>query len=219
MNISTNAPGLSPAGLRHARTGGIWLALGGVAFLVGGILHPGDSGEGTKLEQLYEAFTHSNWYLSHTLLLVSFGLFAAAVLQFGKRRDLGPSMARVVRVAGVVTVVATLGMAVHLLAALGAESIADGQPSVISQMQTWNETIINTAWGLAIIALALAGGLTRTLGNWSTIPLGVIGGAAWCLASATIAFIDLFDPLFPIAGSLITLWAVATGLMWARRST
>lgn len=219
MNTSIDArASLSPASLRTARLGGICLALGGIAFFAGGVTHPRDSGGGTKVEQLYQAFIQPTWYPSHALLLASFGLFAAAILLLRKRGNLGPRMARPVNVVSVVAVVATLGMAVHLLAALGAESIADGQPSLIYQVQKWNETILSTLWGLGIIVLAIAGGLTRTLGNWITIPLAVVGGVAWALATATIAFTDRFDPLFPVA-SLISVWAVAAGVMWAVRAT
>lgn len=132
MNTSIDArASLSPASLRTARLGGICLALGGIAFFAGGVTHPRDSGGGTKVEQLYQAFIQPTWYPSHALLLASFGLFAAAILLLRKRGNLGPRMARPVNVVSVVAVVATLGMAVHLLAALGAESIADGQPSLI----------------------------------------------------------------------------------------
>ena len=209
----------SAASQRSARLGGICLALGGVAFFAGGVTHPSDTGGGTKVDQLYQAFVQPSWYPSHALLLVSLALFAAAILQLRKRGDLAPAMARLVNVVSVVAVVATVGMAVHLLAALGAASIADGQPSLIYEVQKWNETIINTLWGLGIIALAVAGGLTRTLGSRITIPLGVVGGVSWCIATATIAFTDRFDPLFPIAGSLITVWAVAAGVKWALRTT
>lgn len=216
MTTSMDArPSLAPAALHSDRLGGICLALGGVAFLAGGAIHPADTGGGTKVEQLYEAFVQPSWYPSHGLLLASFGLFAAAILLFRRRGDLGPGMTRLAAVVSAVAVVSTLGMAVHLLAALDAGSIADGQPSLTSQVQTWNETIVNTLWGLGIIALALTGGLTRTLGNRITIPLGVVGGAAWCLAAATIAFTDRFDSLFPVAGSLVSAWAVVAGAMWA----
>lgn len=218
MTTSIDArPNLAPASFRSARLGGICLALGGVAFLAGGLTHPADRGGGTKVEQLYEAFVQPIWYPSHALLLASFALFAGAILQLRKRGDLGPRMGGLVNVVSVVAVVATFGMAVHLFAALGAESIADGKPSLIYEAQKWNETILNTLWGLAVIALAVAGGLTRTLGNRITILPAVVGGVAWCLASATIAFTDTFDPLFPVA-SLISVWAIAAGAMRANLS-
>lgn len=213
-DVRTTSSGTSQ---RSGQLGGICLALGGVAFFAGGITHPGDLGRGNKVEQLYQAFVQPSWYPSHALLLASFGLFATAILLLRQRGDLGPGMARLVRVVGVVAVVATVGMAVHLMSALGAGSIADGQPSLVSHVATWNETIVSTLWGLGIVALAVAGGLTRTLGNRITMPLAVVGGVAWSIATATIAFTDRFNALFPIAGSLITVWAVAAGVMWAVR--
>jgi hypothetical protein len=210
---------LSPASLRRDRLGGICLALGGVALFAGGVSHPQPTIEGTKVETLHDMFVQPTWYPSHALLLASFALFATAVLLLRKRGDLDPHMRRAVNVASVLLVVGTLSMAVHLFDALGAESIADGQPALVYEVATWNETIFSTLWGLGIITLAAAGGLTRTLGNRITMPLGVVGGVAWCLAAATVAFIDLFDALFPIAGTLIPIWAVAAGVMWARRTT
>lgn len=213
MDAATSLPAASvPA----ARLGGIALMLGGIAFFAGGMTHPSDSGAGTKVEQLYHAYTHGSWYPSHTLLLASFALFAVAILLLRKRSDLGAGMRRLVNVVSVIAVVATVGMAAHLLSAFGAESIANGQPSPIYYIQVWNETILNTLWGLGIIALAVAGGVSGILGNRITIPLAVVGGAAWCLATATIAFTDQFDPLFPVS-SLIAVWAVVAGLMWALR--
>ncbi|HEX2053671.1 MAG TPA: hypothetical protein VHJ78_08115 [Actinomycetota bacterium] len=207
----------SPASRRSARLGGTCLAVGGVAFFVGGITHPGDSGKGTKVEQLYDMFVHPMWYPSHALLLASFALFAIAVLLLRKGGDLGPRLARLVNLISVLFVVGTLSMAVHLFDALGAESVADGQPALAYEVARWNETIFSTFWGVGIITLAVAGGLTRTLGNRIIMPLAVVGGAAWCLAASTIAFTDRFDPLFPIAGSLIPVWAVAVGVMWGAR--
>ena len=210
---------LSPASLRSARLGGTCLALGGVALFAGGVAHPQPRIQGTKVETLHDMFVQPTWYPSHALLLASFALFATAVLLLRKRGDLDPRMRRAVTVASVLLVVGTLSMAVHLFDALGAESIADGQPALVYEVATWNETIFSTLWGLGIITLSAVGGLTRTLGNRITMPLGVVGGVAWCLAAATVAFIDLFDPLFPIAGTLIPVWAVAAGVMWARRTT
>lgn len=210
---------LSPTFRSSARLGGISLALGGVAFFAGGITHPQPRIEGTKVETLYDMFVQPTWYPSHVLLLASFALFATAVLLLRKRGDLGPRMARLVNLVSVLLVVGALSMAVHLLDALGADSIADGQPALVHEVAKWNETIFSTLWGLGITALALAGGLTRILGNRIVMPLGVVGGVAWSLAAATVAFINLFDPLFAVAGSLIPIWAVAVGVMWAARKT
>lgn len=209
---------LSPASLNTGRLGGTCLVLAGIAFFVGGVTHPQPTIEGTKVETLYDMFVQPSWYSSHALLLVSFALFTTAVLLLRKRGDLDPRMATTVKVVSVLFVVGTLSMAVHLFDALGAESIAGGQPALVSQVATWNETIFSTLWGLGIIMLAAVGGLTRTLGNRITMSLGVVGGVAWCLAAATVAFIDQFDPLFPIAGTLIPVWAVAAGAMWALRT-
>lgn len=208
---------LSATSHRHARLGGACLALGGAAFFAGGVTHPQPTIQGTKVETLYDMFVQPMWYPSHALLLASFALFAAAVLLVRKRGDLGPRMARLVNLVGVLFVVGTLSMAVHLFDALGADSIRDGRPALVYEVAKWNETIFSTLWGAGIVTLAVAGGLTRILGNRIIMPVGVLGGAAWCLAAATVAFSDRFDSLFPIAGSLIPLWAVAVGVMWAAR--
>lgn len=212
-------PSLSPAPLRSARLGGTCLAVGGVAFFAGGVTHPQPTIERTegKVQTLHDMFLQPMWYPSHALLLASFALFATAVLLLRKQGDLSPRIAPLVNLVSVLFVVATLSMAVHLLNALGAESIADGQPALAYDVAKWNETIFSTLWGVGIVTLAAAGGLTRNLGNRITMPFGVVGGVAWCLAAATVAFIDLFDPLFPVAGSLIPVWAVAVGVMWAVR--
>ena len=77
---------------------------------------------------------------------------------------------------------------------------------------------MQASWALAIAALAVLGGLTRTVGNRLTIPFGLIGGVAFAVASATIPFTDTFDPLFKI-GSLIAVWAILTGVISIRRQT
>lgn len=190
---------------------GICLVLGGITFIAGGATHPGDSGEGDKVQQLHEMLVQPSWYPSHALLLLSMGLFTAGIFAIS-RRDLGRSMAAATKVIAGIGVLATVGMAAHLFAALEADSLAAGQPTTISTLQTWNETIVDTLWALSIVVLAVAGGLTRTVGNRVTLALGLVGGLAYALASATIAFTDRFDPLFPV-GSLIGVWAAAVGVV------
>lgn len=214
-----NRASLSPVSRRTSRLSGGCLALAGVFFFAGGVTHPQPRIEGTKVETLYDMFVQATWYPSHALLLASFALFATAVLLLRRRGDLDPRMRQVMNVVSVLLVVGTLSMAVHLFDALAAESIADGEPALVHEMAKWNETIFSTLWGLGIIMLAAVGGLTRTLGNRITMPLGVVGGVGWCLAAATVAFIDLFDPLFPVAGTLIPVWAVAAGAGLALRRT
>ena len=109
-------------------------------------------------------------------------------------------------------VVATLGAVIHLFAATQAAEIEHGGTTPLVAAFMGVETIINPAWGLMIAALAVAGGLTRALGNRIVLPLGLLGGLAFALATATIAFVDTFDPLFPVAG-LAGVWLVATGIV------
>lgn len=59
--------------------------------------------------------------------------------------------------------------------------------------------------------------LTRTVGNWVTAALGVVGGMAYGLAGGTFLFTDRLDFLFPFS-SAIGLWAIATGIWLLLRS-
>lgn len=197
---------------RHDRIAGACLMLGGVAFFAGGATHPGDSGTGSKVAQLHEMLVDAMWYPSHTLLLVAMVAFAVAILRIRLRGGLDGLMAKVTRVVSVIAVVAAVGMTLHLLSALGAEAVADGSKPFAYQLQALNETIVDSSWGLGIAALAVAGGLTRTVGNPVTLALGLFGGLAFAVASATIAYTDRFDGLFPLA-SLIGIWGVVVGLM------
>lgn len=199
--------------VRHPeRFAGALLLVGGVAFVAGGATHPGDSGQGSKVSQLHEMLVSPMWYPSHTLLLVAMACFAAAIIAIRLRGGLDPRTATVAGVVSVIAVVATVGMTVHLFAATGAQAIADGDRTFLYHLQTWNETVVDPLWGLGIAALAVVGGLTRALGNPLTLVLGLVGGTAFALASATIAYTDRFDPLFPVA-SLLGAWGVVVGLM------
>jgi hypothetical protein len=197
---------------RPDRVTGAFLLLGGVAFFAGGATHPGDSGQGSKVAQLHEMLVDPMWYPSHALLLTAMACFAAAILALRLWGGLNAAMATVTGVVSVIAVLATLGMTLHLFAATGAAGIADGDKTFLYHLQTWNETIVNPLWSLSIAVLAVAGGLTRTLGNPVTIALGLVGGLAFALATATIAFTDRLDPLFPVA-SLLGIWAFVVGLM------
>jgi hypothetical protein len=188
------------------------MILGGVAFFIGGATHPGDSGEGSKVAQLHAMLVDPAWYPSHALLLTAFACFAAGIITIRMRGDLGAGMTKLLTVVSVITVIATLGMLLHLLAATNADAIAGHETNLRYHVQQVVETVFDSLWGLSIAALAVAGGLTRTVGNRITLALGLVGGLTFALASATIAFTDLFDPLFML-GSLIGVWGVAAGAM------
>lgn len=200
-----------------SRLAGPLFVLSGVAFFVGGVTHPRDGGEGNKVEQLHDMLVDPSWYPSHAVLLASMALFATGVLAVRRRRDPTPRAERVLKYVFVVACVATVDMAIHLLAKLGAESLADGRQSMVSRVQTVNETVVDAAWGLAVAALAVVGGLTGSLGNKVTIPFGLVGGLAFALASATIPYTDTFDPLFKV-GSLLAMWAILVGVTEFRNS-
>lgn len=200
------------------RLAGPAFVLGGIAFFIGGMTHPTDSGEGNKVLQLHEMLVESSWYPSHALLLVAMALFATGIFAYQQRPDLTPGMEKFLKYAFVIACITTVSMTVHLFAALGADSLADGKHSTISRVQTLNETVVQSVWALAIAALAILGGLTRTVGNRLTIPFGLIGGAAFAIASATIPYTDTFDSLFKI-GSLLAVWAILTGVIAIRQQT
>lgn len=212
MSTSTALRAPSTPVRRADRLAGAFFVLGGVAFFAGGALHPRDSGAGTKVAQLHDMLVDDKWYPSHALLLLAMVSFAVAILRVRRGVDLTGVMAAVTRVVSVVAVVAVAGSTLHLLAALGADGIADGDQTLVYRLQALNETFVAAPWALGIAALAVAGGLTCTLGNRVTLALGLVGGLAFALAAATIPYTDRFDGLFPI-GSLIGVWGVLVGLM------
>src|SRR5689334_23042063 len=190
--MSTSTPVITRPSTRPrvSRVSGICLILGGIAFIAGGATHPGGSGVGNKTQQLHEMLVQPSWYPAHALLLAAMILFATGIFAMSRTSGLPRSMATATTVVAGVGALATAGMTAHLLAALEADSLAAGHPTTISQVQTWNETIVDTLWAVSIVFLAVAGGLSRTVGNRITLALGVVGGLAFALASATIAFTD-----------------------------
>lgn len=197
---------------RAFRVAGAMLVLGGVAFFIGGATHPGDSGAGSKVAQLHEMLISPMWYPSHALLLTALACFAVGIVTIRLRGGLGAGVTTMLTVISVIAVAATFGMLLHLFAATNADAIASGETNLGYHVQEVVETGADSLWGLSIATLAVAGGLTRTIGNRITLVLGLVGGVAFALASATIAFTDLFDPLFML-GSLIGVWGVVVGAM------
>ena len=112
-------------------------------------------------------------------------------------------------------------MVPHLLAPLGADSIADGRSNALSVFMTIDETLANAPWALGVALLALVAGVSGDLGNRMTAVVGVVGGLSFAAAAVTIPFTDALDGLFPVGGMGVTLWAlsVAGVGLWRRRRT
>lgn len=202
----------APATPHLARAGFVLLVAGGAAFFASGPLHPAGGDEGDKTEQLHSMLVDSAWYPAHLVALLGFVCVAAGLLALVRDPVIRDRLGRLLPISAAVGVVATLGGVIHLFAATQAAEIEDGDTTPLVAVFMGVETIVNPAWGLMIAALAVAGGLTRALGNRIVLPLGLLGGLAFAVATATIAFIDTFDPLFPVAG-LAGVWLVATGLV------
>ena len=195
------------------------LAGAAVAFNVGGALHPNDSGTGDKVAQLHDMLLHSTWYPSHLGLLASFGLFTVAFARLPGRLELGSVTRRIVRLMAVVSALTTAAMVPHLLAPLGADSVADGRPNALSVFMTIDETLADAPWALGIALLALVAGVAGDLGNRVTAIVGVIGGVSFAAAAVTIPFTDALDGLFAVGGMGVTLWALGVVVVgtWRRR--
>lgn len=212
---STTSTTTSPT-IRSARTdraGAAFLLVAGVAYFVGGGLHPkGGASDETKLEQLRVMFLDDRWYPSHALLLLSMACFAVGLIAIRRRGGLPHSVTRVLGAAAVIACIATAAMLLHLFAATQEAAIRDGDPTMLIRIHTWSETLVAPLFGLGIAALAVVGGLSRTLGNRVVLVFGLVGGLCYALAAATIAYTDRFDFLFAIS-STIGVWAAAVGLL------
>jgi hypothetical protein len=212
MTTLRHARTAAPATPQPYRAGFGLLIAGGAAFFVSGPLHPTGSDTGDRTEQLHSMLVDSAWYPAHLVALVGFACVAAGLLTLRRNPAIRDRLGRLLPTSTAVAVVAALGAVIHLFAATQAGEIEHGGTTPLVAAFMGVETLVNPAWGLMIAALAAAGGLTRALGNRIVLPLGLLGGLAFALATATIAFVDTFDPLFPIAG-LAGLWLVTTGVI------
>ncbi|MEU1599700.1 hypothetical protein ABZ468_44610 [Streptomyces sp. NPDC005708] len=220
----STTPTPPPAARVKARTAACLLLAGGTAFLIGGGLHPRvDAPDGGAKERLRVMFEDGGWYPSQALMLAGTALIAAALIALVRRRlpTETPWARHATTVAALGAILASLALLLHLLAAGEADRLASGGNTPITDTLVVVDTIAMPVFGLGIAALALAGALTRTLGNMVAAIPGVIGGLGYALAAGTILISDRLDGLFPTAIG-IALWAAAAGvqqLLPDRRAT
>ena len=203
---------------RLRRAGYLFLIVGGVAFFASGPMHPTGSDEGDKTDQLHSMLVDPAWYPAHLLGLLGFACVAAGLITLQRDPVLRDRLGRLLSLSVVVAVTGALGSVIHLFAATQADEVEDGGTTPLLVAFTGVETLVNPAWGLMIAALALSGGRQGTLGNRIVLPLGLLGGLAFAVATATIAYVDTFDALFPVAG-LAGLWLVAVAVIGLFRRT
>lgn len=216
MTVLRHSRTAAPATPHLDRAGFVLLIVGGAAFFAGGPLHPEGSAAGDRTEQLHSMLVDPAWYPAHLVALVGFAGVAAGLLMLGRNQEIRNRIGRLLPIGTAVAVVAVFGAVIHLFAATQAGEIAHGHTTPLVAAFMGVETLVNPVWGLMIAALAVAGGLTRALGNRIVLALGLLGGLAFALATATIPFVDTFDPLFPVAG-LAGLWLVATAVIGLAR--
>jgi hypothetical protein len=215
--MTTLAPRTTPAATHQLDpVGCLLLIVGGIAFFASGPMHPKGSDEGDKTDQLHSMLVDSAWYPAHLVAVLGFACVAAGLLALGRDPVLRNRLGRLLPVSIGVGLIGTLGAVIHLFAGTQAAEIEAGSTTLLVAAFMGVETVINPVWGLMIAALAVAGGLTRTLGNRVVLTLGLLGGLAFAVATATIAYVDTFDPLFPVAG-LAGLWLVAVGVVGMTR--
>ena len=115
------------------------LALGGVAFIVAGPMHPSDSGTGSKTHQLHEMLLDPAWYPAHSVMLLAVVL--ATVGLWAIHRDAAARMQTLTKVVAIVSSVMVVGTVTHLLQPLNADGIADGNDNAMSILMYFVEPL------------------------------------------------------------------------------
>jgi hypothetical protein len=199
------------------------LAAGGVLFSVGGAMHPNeDLPDASVAQQLRAMYEDPAWYPAHGAMFLGMLLITAALFALIRNPNITsvPRARTATMVTAVASAVGTVGALLHLVAATDAHRIGHGDSTpTLSQVYLVLETIGVPLFSFSLVALAITGAITRTLGNRLTAVLGVVGGIGYGLAGGTAAFTPVFDFLFPTALG-IGLWTIAVGIgLLRRRST
>ncbi|GAA1477128.1 hypothetical protein GCM10009623_15740 [Nocardioides aestuarii] len=194
---------------------GAALVAGALLFLPSGLLHP-EPGPGTGLEQVHDMVTDPLWIPSAALMVGAFALFAVA---FVRLRNGAERLRRVLGWGALTSAAVALGAFVYLFGQVGAEPLARDEATWFSWVMFATHLVVNPAWGLAVAAIAVAGASTqrRHGPSWLlSLVAGVVGGLAWAVSMVTAPYLDLDDVLFPIAGTLLTLWFLGHGIAFLR---
>src|SRR5215218_1996495 len=119
------------------------LLIGGVLFLVGGMLHPKQDPPGVSLkEHMRVMFEDPAWYPSHAVIFAGMALIAAALVGLVRGGSLSgvPNVHRAALVTAVTGSLAAAGMLLHLVSAVEVDRIAAGQRTPIIDVLVIVET-------------------------------------------------------------------------------
>lgn len=211
LDTTTTATPAPPQ--RRDLISGIALIAGAAFFLPSGLLHP-EPGPGTALQQIHDMVTDPRWIPSAALTLAAFVCFTLAFARLSTTTD---QLARVLRWGALTSAAVAVGQVVYLFGGVGAEPLAGDEGNWFSAVMFVTHLLVNPLWGLAVAAIALVGGLSGRLGGRVSLVAGALGGLSWTVSMLTAPYLDIDDILFPLAGTLLTGWTLAIGVMLLRR--
>jgi len=189
------------------------LGVGGLLFLVGGLMHP--AGGSTRPEPLATAefIGAPAWIPSHTLLLVGtvgllIGLFALA----RSRAPLSTGARRAAWVAAIGGVLLVVEGAFHLAAFADEDAVLAGAATPFLSTHQVMSLFVYPLFTFSVAALAVLSG--RTLTHPAVSVIGALGAVCFGVAPALVglAGIEALSLLFPIGGSLMALWFTVVGI-------
>ena len=212
QNIHTATATPAPPQRRDIVSGSALIA-GAAFFLPSGLLHP-EPGPGTGLQQIHEMVTDPKWIPSAALALVAFACFTLAFARLSGTDD---NLGRALRWGAISSAAVAAGQFVYLFGRVGADTLARDEGNWFSGVMFVTHLLVNPLWGLAVAAIALVGGLSRRMVGRVSLVVGVVGGLSWTVSMLTAPYLDIDDLLFPVAGTLLTGWTVALGVVLLRR--
>jgi len=186
---------------------------GGVLFLIGGALHPGEDSSLPEEEATAEFIGAGTWVPAHALIVAGtigfmIGLFALARSSMPS----SPAARRAAWVAALAAVLLVVEGAFHLAAFVDEDAARSGAATPVLSTHMVMSLIIYPLFTLALAALALLSG--RTLTHPVVGVLGAIGAIAFGVAPALVgpAGIDSLAVLFGVGGILMSLWFIVVGV-------
>ncbi len=203
--------------------GGLWpwaLTAGGVLFLIGGPLHPGNDSSLPEAQATAEFIGAATWIPSHALILA--GAIGYLIGLFGLARSpmpLSPGARKAAWVAAVGAVLFAVEGVFHLGAFLDEEAALAGNATPVLSTHLALSLVVYPLFSFAVAALAVLS--RRELTHPVVGIIGAIGAITFGVAPALVglAGIEALAVLFPIGGVLMALWFTVVGVTALIRSS